>query len=209
MVSSLLRTTTTKRLSPTLLRSRGYHDESFGYRKPPTFAFPDCAYLLVYPIYSTYPYIDTEAQLQNRHTNAALLRYVDSVRTHAHRAARIDPLDLIHRESEVAALNPGRYGLPVGDPGAKLNVNGIIWTNPEVEEQRSSEEEWMSMEEINRRLREVYVGRIGYEVSSSFPVFLYYLTIVLVHALPIQNRTSLVFPPPRIQLCPRVRIPSS
>ncbi|THV00459.1 dehydrogenase E1 and transketolase domain-containing protein 1 [Dendrothele bispora CBS 962.96] len=158
MVSSLLRSTTTTRLSlgksvnTVLVKGRRtYHDESFGYRKPPTFAFPDY----------------TNAQLQNRHTNAALLRYVDSVRIHAHRAARIDPLDLIHRESEVAALNPGRYGLPVDNPEAKFNVNGIIWTHPDVNKQRGSEEELMTMEEINRRLREVYVGRIGYEYMHS------------------------------------------
>ncbi|KAF5343444.1 hypothetical protein D9758_011832 [Tetrapyrgos nigripes] len=165
MVSSLVRTTTTatrsslggkkaaktvKTVQPRIL-GRLYHDESFGYRKPPAFAFPDY----------------TEAQLQNRHANAALLRYVDSVRMHAHRAARIDPLDLIDRESEVAALNPGRYGLPVDDPEHQFNVNGIIWTHPNVSEQRGSEQELMTMDEINRRLREVYVGRIGFEYMHS------------------------------------------
>ncbi|KAF8196096.1 dehydrogenase E1 and transketolase domain-containing protein 1 [Pholiota molesta] len=58
-------------------------------------------------------------------TNAALLRYVDSMRTHSHRAAKIDPLDLIHRE-EVAALSPERYGLT--DDEQRYNVNGILWT---------------------------------------------------------------------------------
>lgn len=53
--------------------TRCYHDESFGFRKPRAFSIPDY----------------TPAQLENRSRNAALLRYVDSVRTHGHRAARI------------------------------------------------------------------------------------------------------------------------
>ncbi|KIK54180.1 hypothetical protein GYMLUDRAFT_48977 [Collybiopsis luxurians FD-317 M1] len=126
---------------------RSYHDESFGYRKPPTFVFPDY----------------DEAQLENRHRNAPLLRYVDSVRTHGHRAAKIDPLDLIPRDSEVAALNPARYGLQ----GGKYNVNGILWTNPKVEAQRNDTEEWWTLDEITRHLRQVYVGRIAYEYMHS------------------------------------------
>ncbi|KAF8879401.1 dehydrogenase E1 and transketolase domain-containing protein 1 [Infundibulicybe gibba] len=102
-----------------------YHDESFGFRRPREFVFPD--------------YTDT--QLVNRHQNAALLRYVDSMRTHGHRAARIDPLDLIQRE-EVAALDPARYGLT--DENQKYNVDGIIWTKPSV-----------------------YVGRIAHEYMHS------------------------------------------
>ncbi|KAJ3768507.1 dehydrogenase E1 and transketolase domain-containing protein 1 [Lentinula raphanica] len=128
---------------------RFYHDESFGFRRPPSFVFPDY----------------NEAQLENRHNNAALLRYVDSVRTHGHRAARIDPLDLIPRDSEVAALNPSRYGLKDGDK--RYNVNGIVWTNPKVEAQRNDTEEWWSLDEITRHLREVYVGKIAYEYMHS------------------------------------------
>lgn len=109
-----------------------------------------------------YYLIDNNAQLENRHHNAALLRYVDSVRTHGHRAARIDPLDLIPRDSEVAALNPSRYGLK--DGSKRYNVNGIIWTNPKVEAQRNDTEEWWTLDEITRHLREVYVGKIAYEV---------------------------------------------
>lgn len=105
---------------------------------------------------------DNEAQLQNRHHNAALLRFVDSVRTHGHRAARIDPLDLIPRDSEVAALDPSRYGLRDGNQ--RYNVNGIIWTNPKVEDQRNDVEEWWTLDEITRHLRDIYVGRIAYEV---------------------------------------------
>jgi probable 2-oxoglutarate dehydrogenase E1 component DHKTD1 len=41
---------------------------------------------------------DTKEELDNRNKNAPLLRYVESVRRHGHRAAQIDPLDLMDRE---------------------------------------------------------------------------------------------------------------
>ncbi|KAG6906841.1 hypothetical protein DXG01_011744 [Tephrocybe rancida] len=104
----------------------------------------------------------TEAQLENRYLNAPLLRYVDSMRTHGHRAARIDPLDLIHRE-EVGALNPRRYGLT--DDSKKYNVNGILWTKPVGGS--DSTQEWWTLAEITRHLRSVYVGRIAYEYMHS------------------------------------------
>ncbi|KAJ7599589.1 thiamine diphosphate-binding protein [Mycena floridula] len=126
---------------------RSYHDESFGFRKPREFAVPDY----------------TEAQLQNRHQNAALLRYVDSVRTHGHRAARIDPLDLIHRE-EVAALDPSRYGLI--DTNQKYNVNGIVWTEP-LQSPRQDAEEFWTLGDIVQHLRSLYIGRIAYEYMHS------------------------------------------
>ena len=90
-----------------------------------------------------------------------MLRYVDSLRTHGHRAARIDPLDLLQRE-EVAALSPERYGLV--DPSRTYDINGIIWTRPVGED--SGPEHW-PLEKITRHLRDVYVGRIAYEYMHS------------------------------------------
>jgi probable 2-oxoglutarate dehydrogenase E1 component DHKTD1 len=101
---------------------------------------------------------DTQTQLQNRASNAALVRYVDSMRTHGHRAARIDPLDLIHRE-EVAALFPARYGLV--DEKKKYNVNGILWRRIE---ELGEVEDWLSLRDITEYLKKVYVGNIAYEV---------------------------------------------
>jgi probable 2-oxoglutarate dehydrogenase E1 component DHKTD1 len=149
-------------------RGRCYHDESFGYRKPREYVFPDCSSLssCVFLQYSNLPFFpptDTQTQLDNRAANASLLRYVDSMRTHGHRAARIDPLDLIQRE-EVAALFPGRYGLK--EEEARYNVNGILWTKGVGEQ--GDEAKWWTLGEIRRHLREVYVGRIGYEVRASF-----------------------------------------
>ncbi|KAF8914757.1 dehydrogenase E1 and transketolase domain-containing protein 1 [Mucidula mucida] len=143
----MLLLTSARRLRGAPLR-RLYHDESFGYRAPRACVFPDY----------------TPAQLSNRAENAALLRYVDSVRTHGHRAARIDPLDLIQR-MEVKALDPTRYGLV--DSNKKYNVNGIIWTNPNVESQGENQEEWWTLDEITRHLRLTYVGRIAYEYMHS------------------------------------------
>ncbi|KIL59385.1 hypothetical protein M378DRAFT_111106 [Amanita muscaria Koide BX008] len=127
---------------------RSYHDEIFGFRKRTEYAFPDY----------------TEVQLHNRAVNAPLLRYVDSMRTHGHRAARIDPLDLIHRE-EVSALNPARYGLT--DENKKYNVDGIIWTKPVGYPRANDDGKWWTLKEITRHLREVYVGRIAYEYMHS------------------------------------------
>ena len=142
-------------------RGRHYHDESFGYRKPREYVFPDCLSLFSLSFFTdsnlpSFPRTDTQTQLDNRAANASLLRYVDSMRTHGHRAARIDPLDLIQRE-EVAALFPGRYGLK--EEGERYNVNGILWTK-RVGEQ-GDEAEWWTLGEVRRHLREVYVGRIG------------------------------------------------
>jgi hypothetical protein len=82
------------------------------------------------------------------------------MRTHGHRAAHIDPLDLIHRE-EVAALSPERYGLT--NPEQRFNVNGILWTKRVGEE---GGEEWWTLSDIRDHLRRVYVGNIAYEVCS-------------------------------------------
>jgi probable 2-oxoglutarate dehydrogenase E1 component DHKTD1 len=122
------------------LGKRRYHDESFGFRKSRVSSIEDY----------------TEAQLENRAKNAPLLRYVDSLRTHGHRAASLDPLDLLSRE-EVAALDPSRYGLT--DPNSSYDVNGILWTS-------SNQKPW-TLESITRHLRDIYVDRIAYEYMHS------------------------------------------
>lgn len=80
---------------------------------------------------------------------------------HGHRAARIDPLDLLQRE-EVAALNPARYGL--ADPATKYNIDGIVWTRPVGG--AGEPEEW-TLAQITEHLRRIYVGRIAYEYMHS------------------------------------------
>ncbi|KAI0942033.1 hypothetical protein AcV7_002572 [Taiwanofungus camphoratus] len=125
---------------------RHYHDDSYGYREQRPFSLPD---------YS-------REQLENRTANAPLLRYVDSLRTHGHRAARIDPLDLLQRE-EVAALDPVRYGLT--DSVKKYDINGIVWTRS-VEASGVGKEEW-TLSTIIQHLRSIYVGRIAYEYMHS------------------------------------------
>ncbi|KAI9449669.1 dehydrogenase E1 and transketolase domain-containing protein 1 [Lactarius psammicola] len=143
---SLIRRPSVRQFRKSLDTRRYYQDESFGFRKPREFTLPD---------YST-------AQLQNRVINAPLLRYVDSLRMHGHRAARIDPLDLLHRE-DVGALDPKRYGLV--DSSKSYDVNGILWTKrvgdaPETPEHRT-------LRDITNHLHSVYVGRIAYEYMHS------------------------------------------
>ena len=87
------------------------------------------------------------------------------MRTHGHRAARIDPLDLIHRE-EVGALSAERYGLV--DEDKSYNVNGILWTRRVGQYQEGEGEEWWTLKEIKKHLRSVYVGNVAYEVSHYF-----------------------------------------
>jgi probable 2-oxoglutarate dehydrogenase E1 component DHKTD1 len=106
--------------------------------------------------------LDTPEQLENRSRNAPLLRYVDSVRTHGHRAARVDPLDLMQREEEVAALNPRRYGL-LSD-SETYDVDGILWTTPL---DSATKPEPRTLGEITRHLRATYVGRIAVEYMHS------------------------------------------
>ncbi|KAG8217006.1 thiamine diphosphate-binding protein [Butyriboletus roseoflavus] len=97
----------------------------------------------------------TPEQLANRATNAPLLRYADSLRTHGHRAASIDPLDILRRE-RVAALEPTRYGLT--DPSAEYNIDGILWTG----DAHGKGKNW-TLDQITGFLNAVYVGRIAYE----------------------------------------------
>ncbi|KAI0353832.1 dehydrogenase E1 and transketolase domain-containing protein 1 [Trametes cingulata] len=141
----LLTAPRTRRPTLSMTLRRSYYDFSYGYREPRTFTLPDY----------------TPAQLQNRTVNAPLLRYVDSVRTHGHRAARIDPLDLLQRE-EVAALNPARYGLD--DPSRTYDINGIVWTRPVGQD--TGPEHW-PLDRITNHLRDVYVSRIAYEYMHS------------------------------------------
>lgn len=74
------------------------------------------------------------------------------MRTHGHRAASIDPLDLLRRE-RVAALNPVRFGLD--DQDRAFDVDGILWTG-------EGKQEW-TLDTITSFLNTIYVGRIAYE----------------------------------------------
>jgi probable 2-oxoglutarate dehydrogenase E1 component DHKTD1 len=143
---------------------RAYHDTSYGYRDAKKFTLPDCelwVQVLFLKLTRLLITLDSQTQLENRAVNAPLLRYVDSLRTHGHRAARIDPLDLLQRE-EVVALDPTRYGLD--DPSRKYDINGIVWTHPVQHD--TGRTDW-SLEEITQHLRAVYVGRIAYEYMHS------------------------------------------
>ncbi|KAH7108012.1 dehydrogenase E1 and transketolase domain-containing protein 1 [Auriculariales sp. MPI-PUGE-AT-0066] len=130
------------------LLARRYHDESFGFRKARAFDMPDY----------------TPAQLENRAKNSALLRYVDSMRIHGHRAAQVDPLGILQRE-EVAALDPLRYGL---SHDSAYDISGIVWNRgtDSVSAEAVGGQHW-TLKEIESHLRRTYVGRIAYEFMHS------------------------------------------
>ncbi|WWC60118.1 oxoglutarate dehydrogenase (succinyl-transferring), E1 component [Kwoniella dejecticola CBS 10117] len=136
---------------------RAYHDDAtFGYRVPTKYGLPDY----------------TQAELSNRNANAPLLRYVESVRRHGHRAAQIDPLDLMDRDP-VGALDPTRYGLKEDQ---SYPLQGILHTPPTVKpttppntaapertETGEGSDVTMSLDKIRKHLIDVYVDKIGLE----------------------------------------------
>lgn len=77
---------------------------------------------------------------------------------HGHRAAKVDPLNLLQRE-EVAALNPARYGLT--DPEKEYVIDGIVWHDRE-----PASSQW-PLKRIVSHMRAVYVGAIAYEYMHS------------------------------------------
>ncbi|GAA5985864.1 hypothetical protein JCM11641_005325 [Rhodosporidiobolus odoratus] len=138
---------------------RFLHDKGiWGYQTPQHFTLPDF----------------TPEELSNRIENASLLRLVESYRRHGHRAALLDPLDLAERPN-VPALDPRRYGFALdakqlreeflsealpelqGGQGQKHDVTGIL-DFPEVEGRKEK-----TMDEIAKRLAEVYCGGVAYE----------------------------------------------
>ncbi|KAK0527594.1 hypothetical protein OC842_004818 [Tilletia horrida] len=131
------------RLRPVFVHSqRLYHGEAvFGHFPPPKKStIPD------------YP----PSHLDNRNQNAALLRYVDNVRRHGHRAAKVDPLDMMDRESEVAALDPSRYGLR---PEQDVLPDGIV----EMPSDSKGSDGKAAVKSITTHLQQTYVSSIGYE----------------------------------------------
>jgi len=161
-------------------RRREYHDQSFGFRERREYVFPDCknpippssAYSRRLKFQLLTPIKDTLTQLKNRSENAHLLRYVDSMRMHGHRAAKIDPLDFIHRD-QVAVLGSERYGLT--DDNKRYDVNGILWTKRVGEYAEGEGEEFWTLKEIKDHLTNIYVGNVGYEVCQIFSFLVFKL----------------------------------
>ncbi|KAI8577536.1 hypothetical protein K450DRAFT_282476 [Umbelopsis ramanniana AG] len=123
--------------------SRSYHDDGvYGYRVRKEYQLPD---------------YDAE-ELANRMDNGGLLRFVQAYRTHGHRGANLDPLDIMQRE-EILALNPERYGLT--DPHKSYNLAGILHVNQSKHDKSSKEE--ATFDTILHHLQSTYCGRIAYE----------------------------------------------
>lgn len=99
----------------------------------------------------------TVEELSNRAENANLLRLVAYYRTHGHRGAALDPLD-ISKPEEVFALNPERLGF--NDPQKVYNLAGILHVN--ASSSKDAREE-ARIDTIVSHLKRVYCGRVAYE----------------------------------------------
>ncbi|KAF7732562.1 hypothetical protein EC973_003309 [Apophysomyces ossiformis] len=134
---------TTRWTRPLLCSQRLYHDNGvYGYRVPKEYKMPDY----------------TADELANRRDNGSLLRMVQAYRTHGHRGAHLDPLDIMQRE-EVLALKPERYGIT--NANEKYNLAGILHVNESKTDAASREE--ADVQTILDHLNAVYCGKIAYE----------------------------------------------
>ncbi|KAI9346426.1 thiamine diphosphate-binding protein [Zopfochytrium polystomum] len=122
--------------------SRQYHydkDNIYGFRTPRTFSIPD---------YSS-------EELTNRAKGSNLVRLVNAYRTHGHRLASLDPLNLTPQDSSaLPELDPARYGLNGSDTFA---IKGILSAPGDVQH--------MTVNEAIAHLQNTYVGRIGFEFA--------------------------------------------
>ncbi|KAG0366465.1 dehydrogenase E1 and transketolase domain-containing protein 1 [Gamsiella multidivaricata] len=125
------------------IQRRAYHDDgAYGYRVPKVYSMPDY----------------TPEELANRVENANLLRLVIGYRTHGHRNANLDPLDIVKRES-VPALSAERYALT--DSSKVYNLNGILHVNQSKSNTDAKDE--ASLQTILNHLEKSYCGKIAYE----------------------------------------------
>ncbi|KAG2224888.1 hypothetical protein INT45_010837, partial [Circinella minor] len=143
----LLQPLNNKRVSTTrstnFLLKRHYHDrEVYGYRVPKEYKMPDY----------------TQEELANRMEYGSLVRFVQSYRQHGHKAAHLDPLEIIQHE-KVLALQPERYGLT--DPKKMYNLAGILHVTESASNPSGREE--ADFETILKHLDAVYCGRIAHE----------------------------------------------
>ncbi|KAJ3197259.1 hypothetical protein HK101_005031 [Irineochytrium annulatum] len=120
--------------------ARSYHYDSnvYGYRLPKHHSIPDFS----------------PEEVANRAAGSNLLRLVNAYRSHGHRLASLDPLNLTPRDpASVKELDPARYLLA---PSDVFNVHGIL-SMPSAQDGRAS------VEEIINHLQKTYLGGIGFE----------------------------------------------
>ena len=124
----------------------GYHYDRdiYGYRTPRTFQPDDY----------------TPDEIENRNRNSNLLRLVYAFRSHGHRQANLDPLNLTPDE-KVPELDISRYGLP--PTGTTFNLGGIVHVGKTSDPSISRDK--APIETIIKHLKESYCGRIGFEFA--------------------------------------------
>ncbi|KAI1316028.1 hypothetical protein EDD11_010492 [Mortierella claussenii] len=125
------------------IQQRAYHDDgAYGYRVPKIYSMPDY----------------NPEELANRVENANLLRLVIGYRTHGHRNANLDPLDIVKREN-VPALSAERYAL--NDESKVYNLSGILHVNKSKSNTDAKDE--AALKTILAHLEKSYCGNIAYE----------------------------------------------
>ncbi|KAL0089060.1 hypothetical protein F4703DRAFT_1839178 [Phycomyces blakesleeanus] len=137
----------TRSSNSVLSTRRLYHDKGvFGYRVPKEYKMPDY----------------TESELASRKDGGSLLRMVQAYRTHGHRGAHLDPLDIMQREA-VLALKPERYGIT--DTKQVHPLAGILHVTESKQDPSAKQE--ADTETIINHLNSVYCGNIAYEFMHS------------------------------------------
>ncbi|KAJ3412904.1 hypothetical protein HDV05_008768 [Chytridiales sp. JEL 0842] len=95
----------------------------------------------------------TPEQIENRSQGANLVRLVVAYRTHGHRLAGLDPLDLTPKDSStLPELDPARYGLKGSD---RYKIDGIVKMPGGLKE--------ATVDEVVDNLKKTYLGSIGFE----------------------------------------------
>jgi probable 2-oxoglutarate dehydrogenase E1 component DHKTD1 len=101
----------------------------------------------------------TPEEIANRSKYPNLLRLVTAYRTHGHRLASLDPLDLTPQDGSVLPeLDPARYGLYAGDT---FDLAGILSLGENVKNTN------VPLESVIQHLSRTYIGRIGFEFTHT------------------------------------------
>ncbi|GFN82336.1 hypothetical protein PoB_000884200 [Plakobranchus ocellatus] len=94
----------------------------------------------------------SNAELDNRIQHAQVVQFVEAYRTHGHKTAHLDPLNLM-KEKFVPELDASQYGLHESD-NTVVNLEGIF---------HGTEAKELKVSELILELKETYSGTIGAE----------------------------------------------
>lgn len=95
-----------------------------------------------------------DERLAARQANANLSAFIDAYRTHGHRTADVNPIELRTEKEDVPELEASRYGLSDGQELA--SVGGLV---------AFSEPQLRTVSDLKRKLIETYCGNVCAEFS--------------------------------------------